>query len=965
MTFETILLVLLILLAAVLVYLAMRNRELRLTRERDDNLSTLFENQPDAWILIDGITLRAIQANQKALNLFGIYRNAFLSKLSFPQLFRESLEIEEVRLLLNAVDNNTFQHKMLECRSLQGRIFKSNVTISRVYEGHLFCRFADPLEEAVPLTDSGTLVDKPVSEPLNVPFTETPQEVHTNAPQEPVSFFEERKEQPVRDSASAALVASSMPAASDAIAVLTQDQRFSEVNEVFAALTGYSISELKELSFDTILHPNEVKAHSQWLTELIDGKHRVARSERTILRKDRRPVVLELLAASMPARNSVVITALDCTLRKSEQTKLQNNKDSLQALVENSSDALLTVDALDRILVLNSGFQWMMRTQFGREFNRGDEFGANLPEENRAQWKERFRKVLQGQTFRYREMVKLEKEEFVYEVLLYPVRDQDRMVIGAGFAARNITDQIAQEKEVIAAREKAEEATRAKSEFLAVMSHEIRTPLNGLIGMTDLLSNTSLSEQQLEYLRTIRLSEEALLQVINDILDFSKIEARKMQLEEAPFELKTAVEETLSILSARASEKNLYLRFNAANDTPQVIKGDKARLRQILMNLVGNAIKFTGKGGVEVKVFKLSESPADGIELEFAVSDTGPGIEPEQMTGLFTAFSQADTSTYRKFGGTGLGLTICKTLVSLMGGKIWVESQPGKGSTFRFTILTRRSELTSQPQVVSGRDNSGLATQIPARILLAEDNDINRLLASKLFATMGYAVDTAVNGKEALQAVMSRKYDLVFMDMQMPEMDGITSARNIRERVSKEHQPVIIAMTAFTSDEDRDACLAAGMNDFISKPVVSEDMAGMIRKWRKAEVVPAPQEGEKEKEVLLIDPDAIKRLMDIGRQTDPGFLQQVLDMFSAQAPQIIKGIQSSYESGKNEALWQHAHKLKGTSLNIGARRLGELCRNIEQQGKSGDMQNVGQLVQQLEPVYKATLQELRSLFQYN
>jgi CheY-like chemotaxis protein len=230
---------------------------------------------------------------------------------------------------------------------------------------------------------------------------------------------------------------------------------------------------------------------------------------------------------------------------------------------------------------------------------------------------------------------------------------------------------------------------------------------------------------------------------------------------------------------------------------------------------------------------------------------------------------------------------------------------------------------------------------------------------------MGYSVDTAVNGKEALQAVMNRRYDLVFMDMQMPEMDGLEAARNIRERASKEHQPVIIAMTAFTSDEDRDACLAAGMNDFISKPVVSEDMAGMIRKWKKKEIVLAPEWGVEEKPVLLIDQDAIKRLMDIGRQTDPGFLQQVLDMFSAQAPQIIQGIQSSFESGKNEALWQHAHKLKGTSLNIGARRLGELCRSIEKQGKSGEMENLGPLIQQLEPVYKATLQELRSLFQYN
>lgn len=955
MQFETILLVLLILLSAVIVYLILRFRDMKLSREREDNLSTLFENQPDAWILIDGITLRAIQANQKGLNLFGVYRSAFLGKLNFPNLFREPLELEEVRLLLNAVDNNTFQHKMLECRSLQGRVFRSNVSISRVYEGHLFCRFADPMDENIPVADV-----------KQAPPVQFQQELPRNEPQNiriPGFSSDINESQSARQS-SGAIISNNLPSAADAIAVLNQDQRFTEVNEVFAMLTGYSIAELRELSFDTIVHPHEVRQHNAWLNELIEGKHRVARSERTVLRKDRKPVVLELLAASLPARNSVVLTALDCTNRKQEQTELQNNKDSLQALVENSGDALLTVDSLDRILVLNSGFQWMMRTQFGREFNRGEEFGAGLPEANRLKWKERFRKVLQGQVMRYRETINVEKDEHVYEVLLYPVRDQDRMVIGAGYAARNITEQIHQEKEVIAAREKAEEATRAKSEFLAVMSHEIRTPLNGLIGMTDLMGNTVLTEQQQEYLKTIRLSEEALLQVINDILDFSKIEARKMQLEDVPFELKLAVEETLSILSARAAEKKLSLRFSPGADLPQVIRGDKARLRQILMNLVGNAIKFTTKGGVEVRVSKLSENTTAGIELEFAVSDTGPGIEPEQMSRLFTAFSQADASTYRKFGGTGLGLTICKTLVSMMGGKIWVESKTGKGSTFHFTIHTRRGELTLQPQVASLNDNTNLAEQLPAKILLAEDNDINRLLASKIFATMGYKVDTAVNGREALQMVKAGKFDLVFMDVQMPEMDGMETSRAIRAEVPKDKQPVIIAMTAFASDEDREMCMSAGMDDFISKPVVGEDMANMIRKWKRKQTVTRPVQSVGS-ETVLVDQDAIKRLLDIGRQTDPGFLQQVLDMFSAQAPALINEIIKSHEQGKNDAMWQSAHKLKGTSLNIGARRLGELCRRLEVQGRSGEMNGLEEIVSQLDFVYKETLKELKNLFQYN
>jgi len=291
------------------------------------------------------------------------------------------------------------------------------------------------------------------------------------------------------------------------------------------------------------------------------------------------------------------------------------------------------------------------------------------------------------------------------------------------------------------------------------------------------------------------------LQVISDILDFSKLEANKMQLEYVPFHVRDAVQETLTILSGRATEKGLALRNEVEANVPETVIGDKARLRQILMNLVGNAIKFTEKGHVSVQVRLISRNNAE-LALEFGVRDTGVGIEPEQAEKLFTAFTQADPSTYRKYGGTGLGLTICKTLVDLMGGTIWVESQPGAGSTFFFTVQVMETSETPvksplPPKVVQDKrheQDTKLSEEFPARILLAEDNDINRLLAGKLFERLGYSVHAVGNGKEAYELLKLEAFDLVFMDVQMPEWDGLEATRQIRRAELKGAQPAIIAL---------------------------------------------------------------------------------------------------------------------------------------------------------------------------
>lgn len=949
-------------------------RKKKKSKQDDDALSALFEQQPEAWVILDGIQLYGIRANQKALNLFGIYREQYLQKLTFSRLFKEDLADDEVQLLLNAVDNNTFQHKLLECRALNGRVFKVNVSISRVHRGNLFCRFAEPLEQAVPVVMDSPEDTPPDPSPSGASIHRV-EEITIPAPApEPVS-----QELASVKQESAPAPGAIMAAAADAVAVIGFDQQILEVNAAFATLTGYTADELKSLGFDHIIHPGEALIHENWFAALCDGKYRVARTERKILKKDGSQARLELLGASLPSRHSVVITAVDNSLLREHQFRLVRNRENLLALVENTGEAIFSVDALSRVTVVNNRYRELFRARYGKTLEEGMSFEEQLEGDDRRIWKERFRKVLQGQTETYQEeILELDRKLLVMEVMLYPVRDEDGLITGITCAGRDITARIRQEEELKHAKEKAEQATRAKSEFLAVMSHEIRTPLNGLIGISELMNSTRLDPQQKEYLDIIRLSGEALLQVISDILDFSKLEANKMQLEYVPFRLRDAVQETLTILSGRATEKGLLLHQDISAEVPEIVIGDKARLRQILMNLVGNAIKFTEKGAVTVQVRLAGKNLAE-LVLEFGVQDTGVGIAPDQAEKLFSAFTQADPSTYRKYGGTGLGLTICKTLVDLMGGSIWVDSKPGEGSTFFFTIhVMETSEapagvpppVVNKPATGVSSQQSRLAEDCPVNIMLAEDNDINRLLAGKLFERLGYQVHAVANGKEAFALLKEGSFGLVFMDVQMPEWDGLEATRQIRKADMAGGQPVIIAMTAFAGQEDKDACREAGMDDYISKPIMLEEIEAMIRKWaRKKHADPLLSHPENNREQgsteQLLDSASIQRLMDIGKSTDPGFLQQVLDMFMRQAPDDIDLIRNALDAGDFSTLWKAAHKLKGTCLNIGALRLANVCRDIEKKGRNLETSGLYGLCMQLDAGYRDTIAELKNLFQYN
>ncbi|MFC5302423.1 response regulator [Azospira restricta] len=776
--------------------------------------------------------------------------------------------------------------------------------------------------------------------------------------------------------------------------------------------------------------------------------------------------------------------------------------EQLRGIVSIADDAIICFDRGFRTILFNHGaeriFGWCEGEVLGREI---DLFLPPRYRAEHAQLVEGFHRS--GEVARRMSQrrpifaVRKDGSEFPAEASISKLGTEADSIYTV--ILRDISARVARERELEAAKEAAEAAMQAKSMFLANMSHEIRTPLNAVIGMTSLLLNTPINDEQRDYTETVRASSETLLTIINDILDYSKIEIGKLDVERQPVDLRRCLEESLDLISAEAGEKNINLAYFIDDSVPASLVSDATRLRQILVNLLSNAIKFTHRGEVVVTVAG-SELDDGRHEICFAVRDTGIGIADEKLPLLFQSFTQVDASTTRKYGGTGLGLAISKRLAEIMGGRMWVDSEVGAGSTFSFTIVaeaagsqlanhflqehssslagrrvlivddnaTNRRILVKQALVwgmlpsaaasgiealdfvrhghafdvgildmsmpemdglslareirkhrdaqalplvmltsVAGRPRETaldeamfaaylnkpikpsalldallhamriaapadqppaprglprLADTLPLTILVAEDNTVNQKVVQQMLAHLGYRADLVASGLEVLDALERQNYDVVLMDVHMPEMDGLEATRRLKMRFAEAAAPRVIAMTANAMPGDREKCLAAGMDDYVSKPVELADIRAVLRRAAHPAATPAvADEAPAAAAPPVIDRKRIAHLMELQDDSNPHLVGGIIEMFCHDSPQHLDTIAEAIRKGDAMQLDHAAHRYLSSIENLGALRMRDVCMALERLGRDGTTEGAGPLLEALRAEFAAARRQLAEL----
>jgi len=649
----------------------------------------------------------------------------------------------------------------------------------------------------------------------------------------------------------------------------------------------------------------------------------------------------------------------DITDRHRAEDALRRSEERFRVLVEKSSDGIVLLSTHAVVLYASPS----TTTVLG--YSVEQLVGRPLTEWVHPDDLTEFRQVFLSCSRQDAQTVSLEARyrhfdgHYVYVEGLFSNRLHDPNVQSIIVNYRDVTERKRFELELQAAKEAAEKANRAKSDFLANMSHEIRTPMNAILGLSELLLGTPLQARQQEYLQLTHQSAQSLMSLLNDILDVSKIEAGKLDLEAIEFSLTRLMSEVIEMLRPQAAKKGISLRPQTHQDWPTWLIGDPNRLRQVLTNLIGNAIKFTYRGGVVVAVEMLAPDESGGCMLEFRICDTGIGIPSTKLQTIFEPFSQADGSITREYGGTGLGLTISSRLVELMGGTISVTSEVGIGTTFTFTtqlkIVGEHAETATDDNEVSSL--VAMPGGQPLKVLLAEDNPINELIVVAAIEDMGHQVVIAHNGLEAVQLYENDpSFDLILMDVQMPEMDGFRATASIRLLEASSHRRVpLIALTAHAMQGDRERCLDAGMDDYLTKPIARRDLEAMVRRWVHRT---PPMIDETNPEVVPPGPDPLMRQLiaaDTGITPLPIYdeaaalrhvqgnrklLNQLIAMLMESLPATCTEMEGAIAQRNGATLERVANTLKGSLMNLGVQQAAECTWRLELLGNLGHWDTV-------------------------